>query len=317
MTRQTLWTGIVALCVVTGSATVAETIRLEGGQTITAEVLRSYADRVVVDLGFELLAIPRDRIRKIEKEQAADEGGKVRRTADLYSTARLPEADIQTLARRFGEGVVLVSTPSAMGSGFFISADGHVVTNFHVIEDETRIAITVFRRTGQEFRRLKFEDVEIVATNPFLDLALLKVTDLGDYKPTITYLDPDDDLADGDTVFAIGNPLGLERSVSQGIVARHNRVSEGLIYIQTTTQINPGNSGGPLFNTRGEVVGVTNMKISGGEGLGFAIPVRYVIDFLRNRDAFAYNSESSNAGYRYLQPPERVDPSPPPDLKHD
>ena len=72
---------------------------------------------------------------------------------------------------------------------------------------------------------------------------------------------------------------------------------------------------GPLFDTRGQVVGVTNMKIQGGEGLGFAIPVRYVVDFLRNREAFAYNSESSEAGYRYLQPPSRQKPDAPAFLK--
>jgi len=297
----------------------AEVIHLNGGQTISATVLREYPDRVVVDLGYDLLAIPRKNIRKIEKQtEPSDPARAVQQTDHLYSTARLPEASIQSLAKRFGEGVVLVSTPSGLGSGFFITAQGHVVSNFHVIEDETRIAITVFRKIGQEFKREKFEDVEIVATNPFLDLALLKINleDRG-YVPTVTFLDTDDALSDGDAVFAIGNPLGLERSVSQGIVARRNRMSEGLIYIQTTTQINPGNSGGPLFNTRGEVIGVTNMKIPAGEGLGFAIPTRYVIDFLRNRDAFAYNSESSTAGYRYLQPPSRQDPAPPPGLEPD
>jgi serine protease Do len=291
----------------------AELIHLNGGQQISATVLREYSDRVVVDLGYDLLAIPRANISKIERQtEPTDPARTIQQSDDLYSTARLPAADIQSLALRFGEGVVLVSTPSGLGSGFFITAQGHVVSNFHVIEDETRIAITVFRKIGQEFKREKFEDVDIVATNPFLDLALLRINlaEAG-YVPTVTFLEADDALSDGDAVFAIGNPLGLERSVSQGIVARRNRMSEGLVYIQTTTQINPGNSGGPLFNTRGEVIGVTNMKIPAGEGLGFAIPVRYVIDFLRNRDAFAYNSESSNAGYRYLQPPPRQDPAPP------
>ena len=309
-------TCILSALTLAGASAPAEIIRLRGGQTISADVLRESSERVIVDLGFDLIDIPRAAIQSIEKETVADAGPKaVRLTDDLYSTADLPVADVRTLTERFGEGVVLVSTPAGLGSGFFITEAGHLISNFHVIEGETRIAVTVFRQVGSEFKREKYEGVEIVATNPFLDLALLRV-DLPDgYTPQITYLAAEDVVADGDAAFAIGNPLGLERSVSEGIVSRRNRMTEGLVYIQTTTQINPGNSGGPLFNSRGQVIGVTNMKIMGGEGLGFAIPTRYVIDFLRNRDAFAYNSESSEAGYRYLEPPARIDPADPPGLQ--
>ena len=81
---------------------------------------------------------------------------------------------------------------------------------------------------------------------------------------------------------------------------------EGELYLQTTAQINPGNSGGPLFNLAGEVVGVTNMKITFGEGLGFAIPVELVKNFLDHRDAFAYSTDNPNNPYRYLEPPSRT-----------
>lgn len=297
------------------SAGEVRTIILSEGHRITAEVLRETPERVVVDLGFDVLSIPRSAIRTMEREADAEGAGRESvETGDLYSTAQMPVRSVKALTERFGEGVVLVSSPNGLGSGFFISPAGHVITNFHVIEGETRIAVTVFRRADQEFRREKFENVTIVATNPFLDLALLKVDLPESYRPVIVYLADEDNLRDGDPVFAIGSPLGLERSVSQGIVSRRNRAEGGLAYIQTTAQINPGNSGGPLFNTHGQVVGVTNMKIMGGEGLGFAIPVRYVIDFLRNRDAFAYNSESSAAGYRYLQPPQRQSSEPPHEL---
>ena len=87
-------------------------------------------------------------------------------------------------------------------------------------------------------------------------------------------------LAVGERVFAIGSPLGLERTVTEGIVSTKTRQLQGELYLQTTAQINPGNSGGPLFNMRGEVVGVTNMKIAFGEGLGFAIPAEAVKFFL-------------------------------------
>ena len=84
----------------------------------------------------------------------------------------------------------------------------------------------------------------------------------------------------GETVFAIGSPLGLERTVTEGILSTKTREVGGLLYLQTTAQINPGNSGGPLFNLSGEVIGVTNMKVTSGEGLGFAIPVESVKFFL-------------------------------------
>jgi len=301
----------------------AEIITLVGGQSIQGEILREYPDRVVIDLGYDALSVPRQQIGSIEKEPAAaapladTPAPQAGATENLYSTADLPPRSVRALAEEFGEAVVLVSSPAGRGSGFFVTKQGHLITNFHVIENETRITVTVFRKVGDEFRRQKFEEVDIVATNPFLDLGLLKINPAersADYTPVVAYLALHES-RDGETVFAIGNPLGLERSVSQGIVSSRNRAIEGLCYIQTTTQINPGNSGGPLFNTRGEVIGVTNMKIPGGEGLGFAIPVRYVVDFLKNRDAFAYNSESSEAGYRYLQPPSRQKPGTPESLK--
>ena len=80
----------------------------------------------------------------------------------------------------------------------------------------------------------------------------------------------------------------------------------GELFLQTTTQINPGNSGGPLFNLRGEVVGITNMKITFGEGLGFAIPVESVKYFLDHREAFAYSNDNPSNAYRYLEPPSRT-----------
>jgi len=320
LSRRILAGGMVA--VLAGALAQGAVIVVRNGATLTAEVRQESAARVVVDLGYDVLSIPRRSIEELRAEEqpkdpndANQPAANVQASDHLYSTAKLPAQSVKQLAERFGEGVVLVSSPSGLGSGFFINSAGYLITNFHVIEGERRLAVAVFRKVGDEFKRDKFEDVDIVATNSFLDLALLKLNLPDGYTPVITYLAAEDELRDGDPVFAIGNPLGLERSVSQGIVSRRNRAEEGLAYIQTTTQINPGNSGGPLFDGRGQVVGVTNMKLVGGEGLGFAIPTRYVLDFLRNRDAFAYNSESSVAGYRYLQPAARQNPAPPPFLQ--
>lgn len=315
MPRMPWSVSIAAISLAIPVISSAEIISLTDGRKVIAEILREYPDRIVVDMGFEVLTIPRTQIVSIAKDETPVEPTrKINNTKDLYSTADLPPKTIKALTEQFGEGVVLVSSPSGLGSGFFVSGEGHLITNFHVVEGETKLAVTVFRRSGDEFKREKLEEVEIVATNPFLDLALLKVAPKEGFKPVVTYIAEDDELHDGDTVFAIGNPLGLERSVSEGIISRRNRAEEGLVYIQTTTQINPGNSGGPLFNDKGEVIGVTNMGIPMGEGLNFAIPARYLRDFIRNREAFAYDRENPNSGYSYNPPPVRSEFAPPPQL---
>ncbi len=187
-----------------------------------------------------------------------------------------------------------------------------MVTNCHVVEGERKITLTVFEeRPGGGFERKKVHDVRIVALNPYYDLAVLQVgeKELGTIRFTPAPLGDEEALKAGEGVFAIGNPQGLERSVTEGIISTTARAFEGLLYLQTTTQINPGNSGGPLFNLRGEVIGVTNMKRGmGSEGLGFAIPGRRVKEVLDNVEAFAFDADNPNTGHRYLAPPPVVEP---------
>lgn len=307
----------IGLCVALLAApTRAEVIELKSGHKVEGDVLKENAEALYLDIGIDIVRVPLDRIRTRAKSDVEAEGQKAVDEHDLYSTARLPVRSIKELARINGEAVVLVQTPGGLGSGFIIDEQGHCVTNYHVIERETRIAVTMFTHSGAVgFRRTRIDDVEIVALNPFFDLALLKIPKQEGQVFRPVYLAREADYKEGDEVFAIGNPLGLERSVSRGIVSTRSRNFEGLVYIQTTAQINPGNSGGPLFNARGEVVGVTNMKLTFGEGLGFAIPVSYLKDFLDNRDAFAFDKNNPNAGQRYLDAPRRQSPEPPPSLK--
>jgi serine protease Do len=180
-----------------------------------------------------------------------------------------------------------------------------------VIERETKIEVTVFQKAKDGFEKKKFKKVKIEAINPFVDLALLKVEDLGDTKVTFAHLGDISQIEVGEKVFAIGNPLGLERTVTDGVISTKNRAFEGLVYVQTNADINPGNSGGPLFNLAGEVIGVTNMGYIFFGGLGFAIPVNYVKHFLENRDAFAYDKDNPNTGFKYLQPDRRRNKSRP------
>jgi len=288
---------------------VRETFELKNGNAVRGEVLREKADTVVVDLGFSVLCVPTDLIasRKKEGSKTPDKspsgGGLIYHEVDPNT---LKEKGVKDLAAELGESVVLVTTPAGLGSGFIIDDKGYVVTNFHVISGEQEISVTLFRKEDMVMERKKINKVKIVAINPYIDLALLKMELPADVKPKCVYLGRSEAARDGQSVFAIGNPLGLERTVSEGIVSTTQRNFGGQLFVQTTAPINPGNSGGPLFNLRGEVVGVTNMKAAFmSEGLSFAIPVDTLKFFLRNRDVFAFDKDNPNTGYHYLPPPRK------------
>lgn len=157
----------------------------------------------------------------------------------------------------------------SLGSGFVISADGYIVTNKHVVDRAYNITVAFANGTTTL--------AEIIATNQRPDLALLKVN--ADKPLQFVKFGDSDALRVGETVIAIGNPLGLSNSVSAGIVSALNRdVNLTMIddFVQTDAAINHGNSGGPLFNLKGEVIGVNYAIYSPGQGgssgLGFAIP---------------------------------------------
>jgi len=263
-------------------------------------------------VGIEVLVIPKDKILEYEytntyllEEPNKTDVNDWQSAEQLYTVTSRQKTTIEKCVEMVAEAVVKVSTPAGLGSGFFINRDGYLITNYHVIEKETRIEVTVFVKTKDGFEKKKFKKVKIEAINLFVDLALLKVEDLEGLKTTYVPLGDSDRIKVGEEVFAVGNPLGLERTVTNGVISTRNRPFEGLIYIQTNADINPGNSGGPLFNLAGEVVGVTNMGYIFLGGLGFAIPVDYVKHFIDNREAFAYDKDSPNTGYRYLQPDRR------------
>jgi serine protease Do len=300
-------------------AAVAKTIVLRSGQQIRADILRQDDQAVILDLGYDVLRIPRTQIQAIREDsptpdKPAEETTAQPQTQGLYRTARPAKTTIEQNVTRFGEAVVMVNTPSGGGSGFLINPDGYLITNYHVIARETLIRTTVFHRTENGFEQKRYSKVKIIAMNPYADLALLKIED-ADRPFQHVFLGDMSRVNVGETVFAIGNPLGLSRTVSQGIVSTTNRDFEGQLYIQTTADINPGNSGGPLFNLAGEVIGVTSMGYLFYGGLNFAIPANTVKAFIDNWDAFAYREDNPNAGFRYLQPGGRTNRQAPPTAK--
>ncbi|WP_409968572.1 trypsin-like peptidase domain-containing protein [Bengtsoniella intestinalis] len=172
----------------------------------------------------------------------------------------------------FGQAVEVASA----GSGFIITTDGYIVTNYHVVEDSTAVSITLNDNSQYE--------ATVIGYDEDYDLAVLKIDATGLQAVT---LGDSDSLSVGDRVLAIGNPLGeLTFSMSGGMVSSVNRAinvsGTPFNMIQTDAAINPGNSGGPLFNSYGEVVGIVSAKYSADssgnsvEGLGFAIPMNDV-----------------------------------------
>jgi serine protease Do len=166
----------------------------------------------------------------------------------------------------------------SLGSGFIISADGYIFTNNHVVEKADKIKVKL--SSGKEY------DATVKGRDPRTDIALIKINPEGSL-PTAR-LGDSDRLRVGDWVVAIGNPFGLDHTVTVGIVSAKGRVIGAGPYdnfIQTDASINPGNSGGPLINLAGEVVGINTAIVAHGQGIGFAIPVNMAKDILNDLKA--------------------------------
>ena len=155
-----------------------------------------------------------------------------------------------------------------LGSGFVVSSDGLILTNAHVVEGSNQVKVTL--KNGQTYQG------KVMGTDSLTDLAVIKIE--ANSLPAITFADSDN-LQPGEWAIAIGNPLGLDNTVTTGIVSATGRSSaqvgvadKRVSFIQTDAAINPGNSGGPLLNAQGEVIGINTAIIQNAPGLGFAIP---------------------------------------------
>ncbi|SES73497.1 trypsin-like peptidase domain-containing protein [Stigmatella erecta] len=199
----------------------------------------------------------------------------------------VPPSSLAPLIRAVEASVVRISTLNATsraggagrsaGSGFVLTPDGLVVTNNHVVARAQSIDVGL--ADGREF------PAEVVGRDASTDVALLRLRGVGATPLPAVYLGDSDRLEVGDWVVAIGNPFGLDHSVSHGMISAKERVLGVDVFddfIQTDALINPGNSGGPLFNMRGEVVGVNTAIMSQGQGIGFAVPINLVKDLLPN-----------------------------------
>jgi serine protease Do len=207
-------------------------------------------------------------------------------------TARISPAVVQIVVSGYGAleennrgQTALVTREKAIGSGVIVDPDGYIMTNAHVVEGAQRIHVALpspsvdFPDRMMPVGKQRVVEARLIGLHRETDLALLKVDQTG--LPTLS-LGSRRPVHQGQLVFAMGSPEGLENSVTMGVVsavARQADPSRPMVYIQTDAPINPGNSGGPLVDTEGYVVGINTFILSaagGSEGLGFAIPARVV-----------------------------------------
>ncbi|MEO1348606.1 MAG: HhoA/HhoB/HtrA family serine endopeptidase [Cyanobacteria bacterium J06635_15] len=202
-------------------------------------------------------------------------GPAVVRIDSARTVSGLPNAFQQhpLFKRFFGDEAPAAPTPERIeqgtGSGFILTNDGRLITNAHVVEGATEVIVTL--KDGRTF------DGKVMGSDPVTDVAVIKIeaTDL----PTVQ-LGSTENLAPGQWAIAIGNPLGLDNTVTAGIISALGRSSsqvgvpdKRVQFIQTDAAINPGNSGGPLLNDQGEVIGMNTAIRANAQGLGFAIPI--------------------------------------------
>ncbi|MEI9941524.1 MAG: trypsin-like peptidase domain-containing protein [Pseudomonadota bacterium] len=176
------------------------------------------------------------------------------------------------IAARSTPAIVTVRTGDGLGTGFVVRKDGWVATNFHVVRGAT--AVTVVFSDHREF-----PVVEIMNANRLHDLVILRI-DARDLP--VLPLGDSDQVRAGDSVLAIGHPLGLEDTVSNGLISAVRDVHAGLRVLQISAPIAPGSSGGPLFNDRGEVIGVATAISTSGQNLNFGLPSKYVTDLVEH-----------------------------------
>jgi hypothetical protein len=180
--------------------------------------------------------------------------------------------DSAQITKKISPGVVLIkgmgSSGETLGTGFIISSDGKIATNLHVVESLKNGGVQL--ASGE-----KFDSFSVLAFDARKDIAIIKIP--GFDLPTVT-LGNSNDVQVGEPVLAVGSPLGLQGTVTTGVVSsvRDDPTGGGFKVLQTDASVNPGNSGGPLVNGRAEVIGIVTFKIRGGENLNFAIPINYL-----------------------------------------
>ncbi|MEA4965716.1 MAG: trypsin-like peptidase domain-containing protein [Oscillospiraceae bacterium] len=222
-------------------------------------------------------------VQKLASNLSTNVGDKSLTPSEVYNAyveSVVGIANEGTTTNVFGQ----VSASASSGSGFIISEDGYIVTNYHVIEDATKLTVTLY--SGDTY------EATVIGYDSSNDVALLKIDATG---LTPVSIGDSDDLQVGETVCAIGNPLGeLTYTLTTGAISAKDREvnTDGtpISMLQTDCAINEGNSGGPLFDMNGNVIGITTAKYYGDtiEGIGFAIPINDVMSIVADLKEYGY-----------------------------
>ena len=221
------------------------------------------------------IAIPRNYVSEVAQKVG---NSVVRIDASRKVATNVPATFNDPFFRQFF-GSQIPNIPSeqiqrGLGSGFVVSSDGLILTNAHVVDNSDDVEVTL--KDGRTFPG------KVMGTDSLTDLAVIKIE--ADNLPAVTFADSEQ-LQPGEWAIAIGNPLGLDNTVTTGIVSATGRSSaqvgvadKRVSFIQTDAAINPGNSGGPLLNAKGEVIGINTAIIQNAQGLGFAVPINTARD---------------------------------------
>lgn len=173
----------------------------------------------------------------------------------------------------FRNCVVQIATPYSGGTGFILSNERLVVTNYHVVKNCEEVVVN-----GREFEKTK---ARVLFIDPYLDVAFIESPVPAGDGPMLSQ----GEVSEGDTVLAIGHPLGLKYTSTSGIISKTERDYNGIKYFQTDAAINPGNSGGPLINSEGEIIGMNTFIIKEAESLAFSLPFSYIRECLESYSA--------------------------------
>jgi len=174
---------------------------------------------------------------------------------------------LEDTIQRIRASILKVQSEFGNGTGFMVSDRGHILTCAHVLVGDR------FQIVSEHGNR---QSMEVLGRDEKFDLAILHNESLTNHP--LTFADPAT-IVEGQTVYALGHPLGLDFTLSRGIISNRQRMRGGINLVQTDVSLNPGNSGGPLVNEQGEVIGVVSQFLEGGQGLGFGIALQHIFAF--------------------------------------
>ncbi len=268
-------TASASLLLLGGGIALGGNYLINSPHTVANESAESSTATTEDESGQAAIALPQNYVSNVV-QQVGDSVVRIDASRTV-STNASPLLNDPVFRQFFGSQIPNIPSQQVqrgVGSGFVVSSDGLIVTNAHVVDGSDKVEVTL--KNGRTYKG------RVMGTDSLTDVAVIKIEAEG--LPAVTFADSDQ-LQPGEWAIAIGNPLGLDNTVTTGIVSATGRTSaqigvadKQVSFIQTDAAINPGNSGGPLLNAQGEVIGVNTAIIQNAQGIGFAIPVNTARD---------------------------------------